>query len=135
MKKIVLCWYLEFPRKLVVYSLIFISLLVEVFTGQGLMDFSFILRFYHVKSFGVCWFFPYLFYAFYYLHIIYFLLIKKSLYIWIGIENVLAKDIWTMKLIQFIYEWIHIIEYNIVHLKYQLINWVLVGFFYLDKSY
>jgi len=39
---------------------------VNFFNRLGPVGFSSILRFSHVKSFGVCWFPPSLFYAFYY---------------------------------------------------------------------
>jgi len=39
---------------------------VDDFIGLGPVDFSSILRFFHVKSFGVCLFFPYMLYALYY---------------------------------------------------------------------
>jgi len=87
-KKIMFYWSLGSRRELVVYSsLIFIS---ESFYWKGPMNFSSILRLSQVKSCGVCWFFRFLFYAFFYFA---YYLFREDL-IWILLPRLVICYFW-----------------------------------------
>jgi len=62
-KRILFCWSLKSPRELVLYPLIIIS---GSFYWIKSCGFFLHIEVSHVKSFGVCWFLPSLFYAFCY---------------------------------------------------------------------